>query len=368
MDEKRTQAAPVAQPVHGGPQPGYYQPPKPSFFSRLLSKISWIGFAFCAFSLIGLSIAFSDYFDKTGGIQEKHYAGGDYSTEKIAIISLEGMITSGEGFVKKQIERVRKDKNIKAIVLRVDSPGGTVSGSDFIYHHLKKLKEEKGVPVVVSMGSMAASGGYYVSMVVGDQQEAIFAEPTTITGSIGVIIPHYDISGLMKKLEIKDDSIKSHPRKQILSMTQEMPEDHRQLIQAYIDESLVDFKNIVKAGRPAFREGGAVEGKTLDDLATGEIFSSKMALKYGLVDKIGYLEDAVDRAAELANVNVSDVRVVRFEGPPSIFGVMGMAEPSYPTEANSQTMLELATPKAYYMFTMAPLWLDSFKTVDLLAK
>src|SRR5688500_19769660 len=105
----------------------------------------------------------------------------------------------GDGFVKRQIDRIREDENVKAIVVRVDSPGGTVTGSDYIYHHLKKLRKEKNVPIVVSMGGMAASGGYYVSMAVGDEKDTIFAEPTCETGSIGVILPHYDLSGLMAR-------------------------------------------------------------------------------------------------------------------------------------------------------------------------
>ncbi len=123
----------------------------------------------------------------------------------------------GDGFVKRQIDRVRKDAQVKAVVVRIDSPGGTVTGSDYIYHHLKKLREDRSLPLVVSMGSIAASGGYYIAMAVGDQEKSIFAEPTTTTGSIGVIVPHYDLSGLMARYDVRDDSISSHPRKQILS-------------------------------------------------------------------------------------------------------------------------------------------------------
>ena len=91
-------------------------------------------------------------------------------------------------------------------MLRVDSPGGTVSGSDYIYHHLREMpREKRKIPLVVSMGGMAASGGYYVSMAVGHEPDTIFAEPTAFTGSIGVIIPHYDLAGLMEKIGAKED-------------------------------------------------------------------------------------------------------------------------------------------------------------------
>ena len=116
--------------------------------------------------------------------------------KKIAIIDVAGAIMEGEGFVKRQIDaRAGRHRASSAVVLRVNSPGGTVTGSDYIYHHLRELVDERKLPMVVSMGSICASGGYYVAMAVGDEPDAIFAEPTTWTGSIGVIIPHYDLSG-----------------------------------------------------------------------------------------------------------------------------------------------------------------------------
>jgi signal peptide peptidase SppA len=135
------------------------------------------------------------------------------------VLRVAGIIAEGDGYAKRQIDRIREDENVKAVVVRVDSPGGTVTGSDYLYHHLTRLRKEKGVPLVVSMGSIAASGGYYVSMAVGDQEKSIFAEPSGATGSIGVIIPHYSLTGLMKRYEIENTSIASHPNKQMLSMT-----------------------------------------------------------------------------------------------------------------------------------------------------
>ena len=180
------------------------------------------------------------------------------ATDKIAIITVEGTILGDEGFVKKQIDQVRDDDHVKAVVLRVDSPGGTVTGSDYIYHHLKKLAEDKQIPLVVSMGSIAASGGYYVAMAVGDTENTIFAEPTTWTGSIGVIIPHYDISGLLEKWDVKDDSIASNPLKMMGSPTRKFPEpiraEEQQILQGLVDSSFDGFKEIVLASRPALRE------------------------------------------------------------------------------------------------------------------
>jgi protease-4 len=259
----------------------------------------------------------------------------------------------GDGFVKRQIDKVREDTGVKAIVLRVDSPGGTVTGSDYIYHHLKKLRADKGnIPLVVSMGSMAASGGYYVSMAVEDQENVIFAEPTTTTGSIGVIIPHYNVKGLMDQYHVVDDSIASHERKQMLSMTRELSPEHRAIIQQYVNESFGRFKNIVKSGRPIF----AKDASALDQLATGEIFSADQALKHGLVDKIGFVEDAIDRAIELANLNKDDVRVVKFKKPAALFdiGAMAQAKGASGDMSNIGALLELSTPRAYYLFSAFP--------------
>ena len=110
------------------------------------------------------------------------------------------------------------------------------------------------------MGSIATSGGYYVAMAVGDQPKSIYAEPTTTTGSIGVIIPHYDLSGLLARLDIKDDSLVSHPRKQMLSMTRPVSADDRRCLEAYLQDAFKRFKGVVKSGRPALSRGrGEVE-------------------------------------------------------------------------------------------------------------
>ncbi len=245
------------------------------------------------------------------------------------------MILEGNGFVKQQIDRVRQDSDVKAVVLRVDSPGGTVTGSDYIYHHLQKLREERNIPLVVSMGSIAASGGYYASMAVGDQERSIFAEPTTTTGSIGVIVPHYDVSGLLAKYDVQDDSVVSHPRKQILSMTRPMSADDRQIIQQYVGDSFVRFKSIVKQGRPNLRRASTgdelVDPTTGRDLATGEIFPAPKALQYGLIDEIGFIEDAIERAAQLAGLSSENVRVVEYQRPASLTNLIGLAAASHGT-------------------------------------
>jgi protease IV len=337
-----------------------YQPPQiivytQTAWSRFWSWIGWLGFIIMGLVCVGLLVTVADYFDTTGGIEEK-YVSGDKSTEdKIAIITVSGTILESEGYVKHQIDKVRADKHVKAIVLRVDSPGGTVSGSDYMFHHLKELRDDKSLPLVVSMGSMAASGGYYVSMAVGKTPDTIFAEPTCTTGSIGVMIPHYDISKLLARLDIKDDSLATHPRKLMLSMTKEMTPEERDLIQSHINDMFDRFKMIVKEGRPHF----AANPDELDKLATGEIFTADKALEHKLIDKIGFQEDAIDRALELASLNKDKTKIVKYKKPVSLSDSLLFSRgPSGGGTAASASefaaMLELSTPRAWFLCTSLP--------------
>jgi protease-4 len=328
----------------------------------LLVAIGWFGFVICGVLLLQQRAANRDYLDTSRGIRERLHSGAEYGSDKVAIIAVRGVILEGDGFVKRQIDRVRDDERVKAVVVRVESPGGTVTGSDYIYHHLNQLRQERDLPMVVSMGSIAASGGYYVSMAVGDQQRSIFAEPTTTTGSIGVIVPHYDLTGLLARFDIVDDSIMSHPRKQMLSMTRSMSDEDRQIIQQYVDDSFVRFKSIVKSGRPQLREASQedelVDPQTDRDLATGEIFTAPRAQQYGLVDEIGFIEDAIARAVELAGLDEDNVRVVHYQRPASLMSLVGVAQASgQPGEL--AMLLEMSAPRAFYLATSLPPLLSS---------
>lgn len=346
----------IVQPS-SSPSPGYPQQvivlQRSSGFGKFLAFLGWLGFFGCGTLLLITWVFVAASYEDLEGLSEKFVSGNEDAEGTIAIITIDGVIsdTEDEGYVMSQIRAVRKDDTVKGIVVRVDSPGGAVTGSDYLFHHLKKLKEDKACPMVVSMGGMAASGGYYVSMSVGDEKDVIFAEPTTTTGSIGVIIPHYDVSGLLEKYNVKDDSIASHERKQMLAMTRPVTPEHRAIIQSYVDETFVRFKNIVKEGRPKFKADPAA----LDALATGEIFSADQALKNGLVDKIGFVEDAVDRVLELAKLTEDDVRVMKFIKPVSLFDDLALMKARSTAPAfDVQSLLELSTPRAYYMVTTLP--------------
>ena len=212
MDQTPPSEGSSHPPVHAQivPQPAPVPPPRKSrFFVRLFMALVFFAFLgslalnFLLLVVVGVSGLASA--EDEGRVKEKYFSMNRDGSDKVAILSIEGTILSGEGFFKQQIDHARKDVsdgNLKAIVLRVNSPGGTISGSDYMLHHLRKLVEDSKkakIPIVVSMGGIAASGGYYVSMCVGDTPDTIFAEPTTWTGSIGVIIPHYNLADLMGK-------------------------------------------------------------------------------------------------------------------------------------------------------------------------
>jgi protease-4 len=242
-----------------------------------------------------------------------------------------------------------KDEQVEAIVLRVDSPGGTVSGSDYLHHHLRKLVEKRKVPVVVSMGGIAASGGYYVAMAVGDAPDSIYAEPSTFTGSIGVIIPRYDLSEMLQNWGVEYDAVASGKFKSMGNMAKPMTEEERELFQQIVDEGFGQFKDIIRSGRPKFRE----DPQALDALATGQIFTSKQAVQNGLVDRIGFIESAVERAIEMAALDLAEVQVVRYKPEPSLVGLL-MGSKARGQSLDLRAILELTTPRAYYLSTWLP--------------
>jgi protease-4 len=280
------------------------------------------------------------------------------ATDRVAIISLEGMILDEEqGFVKRQIDQAMEDERVKAVVLRVNSPGGTITDSDFLYHYLSKLRERK--PLVVSMGAVAASGGYYVSMAVGHHPDTIFAEPTTWTGSIGVLIFHMNVQELLGRLGVEASNITSAPLKDMGSIFRKMTEEERRLFQSLVDKSLDRFKEVIRSGRQKFHEDPAA----LEKIATGQIFTAQEALELGLVDRIGFLEDAVSRAIELARLDPREVCVIRYQPPVALSDLFwGRTTVYWPKQfeiwARWRTLLAAEFPRAYYLMGSGAMGLD----------
>ncbi len=339
------------------PSPGavyFYPPPPPrrGFWGRLFLTlfVMVIGGSF-VLNLILLVTTAGLIGDGGPRVQEKYVSHDQYAPDKVVILPIEGLILESEdGFVKRAIDTAMKDEHVKALVLRVDSPGGSVSGSDYIYHHLRNLRQNKKIPIVVSMGSIAASGGYYVSMAVGHEPNTIYAERTGFTGSIGVIIPHYNVSKFMDEHGLADDSIASEPLKQMGSITKPMTPKEEEIFKALVDDSFEQFKKVVCEGRSEFEK----KPDKLKAQATGQIYSAEQALNNGLIDKLGYLEDAVDQAIELAHLDANKVKVVRYKQETGLSSIFLGGQASKSESMELKALLEMATPKAYYLFSSLP--------------
>ncbi|MGO9107693.1 MAG: signal peptide peptidase SppA [Thermoguttaceae bacterium] len=342
------QAAPGVHYYYPPPPP----PPRRGFWGRLFLTffVLLLGGSFFL-NLIFLAASANLIVDGTPRVQEKFVSHDKSAEDKVAILPIEGIIMEAEdGFAKRAIDTAMKDDHVKAVVLRVDSPGGSVSGSDYLYHHLCKLAETKKIPIVVSMGSIAASGGYYVSMAVGHEPDTIFAERTCFTGSIGVIIPHYNVAEFMKEHGLADDSIASNKLKEMGSITKPMTDDEKKIFEALIKDSFEQFKNVVRSGRSEFEK----EPTRLDALATGQVYTAEQAVKNKLIDKLGFLEDAVDRAIELAHLDGNKVKVVRYRQEASLSSILLGAQSRASGSQDLNALLEMTTPKAYYLVSWLP--------------
>ncbi|TWT91135.1 putative signal peptide peptidase SppA [Pseudobythopirellula maris] len=332
--------------------------PKESLFGRF-GKFLLLALGLCVVSMIGMAGAMESYFSPEGAPQEKYHSLSKEADKKIAVVDVSGTIIESDTFVKQQIDRVREDESVVAVVLRINSPGGTVTYSDYLHHHLRELAEERDLPLVVSMGSLCASGGYYLAMAVGDEPDTLFAEPTTWTGSIGVIIPHYNLTGLMETWGVENDSYASAELKQMGSPTHEPSEREREVLQELVDESFEGFKEIVRGGRPELAD----DPEKLTAATTGQIFTAKQALELGLVDELGFIEEAVARAAELAGVSADEVRCVKYKRPVSAFdsllGASARSRGGLGLGSEMRALLDLSTPRAYYLCTLLPALLEN---------
>lgn len=238
------------------------------------------------------------------------------SVNKIAVIELTGIIV-GESFqqggygmvevIKTQLKRAQEDDRVKAVVLKVDSPGGEVLASDDIYRAVASFQQESLKPVVVSMGSVAASGGYYVSAA----SRWIVANELTITGSIGVIMSSWNYRGLMDKVGVVPQTYKSGKFKDMLSGSRKLTDitdQEREMLMGLILQTYGRFTNVVQTGRQTALEKskGNDKARRLDvnwaDYADGRVLSGTEALKLGFVDELGGFNDAVARARRLAGI------------------------------------------------------------------
>ena len=218
--------------------------------------------------------------------------------KKVGVVKIEGIIKSSDTYLK-LLDKLEKDRNVKAVVLRVDSPGGIVGACQEIHDKVKEISQKK--PVVVSMGSIAASGGLYISV----PATKIVANPGTITGSIGVILQSYNVKQLADRIGIKVITVKSGKFKDLLNPFREPDEKTLQILQALIDDSYNQFVKAVAEGRK-------LPVEKVKKFADGRIFTGRQAKELGLVDELGNFDRAVEVARELSKS--PDARI--FEAKP----------------------------------------------------
>lgn len=247
------------------------------------------------------------------------------SSNKILIIDLVGLILSdpwdrsGRGLVdhiENQLERAGKDDAVQAVILKIDSPGGEVLAADDISRAIGEFQKKRRKPVIASMGSLAASGGYYVAA----PCRWIVANELTITGSIGVIMHSYNYRGLMDKVGVRPLVFKSGKFKDMLSpdkAQEEVLPEERKMLQALIDETFARFKQVIREGREAARDQNQGEGRALsgdwETYADGRILSGRQAHGLGFVDELGSFDAAVERAQKL--VGIRSANLIRYQRP-----------------------------------------------------
>ena len=211
-----------------------------------------------------------------------------FGQEKVAVLEIKGIIANAQPLIEKLVE-FSKDSTVKAVVLRIESPGGGVSPSQELFQEISRTGRKK--PVIVSMGSVAASGGYYIAAAA----QKIYANPGTITGSIGVIIQFTNFEQLFKRIGFRMETVKSGAYKDVGNPSRSMTSEERAYLQEVIDNVHQQFVRDVALAR-------GISEEKVRELADGRIFTGEQAKEMGLVDELGNLKDAIDAAARLAAI------------------------------------------------------------------
>lgn len=347
MDEAGPILNGMNEPEEGSAPPILPQrPPEtpPSSSSRYL-------FVFAMFVLAGVFIfggwilsSFKEFTNSMALPAQNEYTevtlrAGD-PNQRIQVIDVQGIITSYGpanmvAEIKTQLKMARADKRVKAVIIRIDSPGGEVMASDEIARAIREFAGNKSdvKPVIASMGGMAASGGYYVAA----PCNYIFANKLTITGSIGVIMQSVNFHGLMDKVGVKPVTYKSGDNKDMLSAfnpPEEVTDEQKKILQDFIDETYVEFLQVVRDGRDT--NGTRTHYSDVQELASdweeyadGRILTGQQAFNLGMVDQVGNFDDAIEFTESHLNLKAGTMRVITQEPPLNlggIFRLLGKAE------------------------------------------
>jgi protease-4 len=274
--------------------------------------------------------------------------------EKILLIDVSGVIAHkaegrGSAFpgppdivarVKEELELAAQDDHVKAVVLRINSPGGTVTASDQLYYELRQFKAARKIPIVAVFMDVGASGAYYVAMAA----DSVIAHPTSIVGSIGVVMLRMNVEGLLEKLGLETAAIKSGTMKDMGSPFRTMTDEERQVFQGAIMEFYNRFVQIVGEGRPGLKSD------RIRELADGRIYTASQAVKAGLVDELGYLDTALNRAKQAAGL--AEARVVTYHRPGTYSNNIysGLPDSATLRRIADWSQLPVGTPQFLYLW------------------
>jgi protease IV len=351
-----------SQSMSDVPESAAYPPAgsRPTSSNPRLNTSSLLGCAFAlSFALnflLGLLLlvgcfgllAFKKPDSSTIPLTEQHYSGKTRASDKIAIITLDGVILEGRmSYVHKQIEQAAGDKHVKAAVLRINSPGGSITASDDLHRRLLELrdgnakKSRDSKPLVVSMGGMAASGGYYVAM----PGQTLFAEKNTLTGSIGVFISFPNVKKLGDNYGVSMNTIKQGQIKDSGSPFADMSAHERQVWQDLVDDAYQQFLQVVETGRPMLAKGKLLSELKISPIQAGPAFLKKgekaepytryladgggwtaeKAKKFQLIDQIGTLDDAIQAAHSAAQLDKENYQAIKYEHPSLLVDLLGLS-------------------------------------------
>ncbi len=283
------------------------------------------------------------------------YREAAFTSEKIAIIDVSGMLLNahtpqfiGQGehsvaLLTEQLNKARRDPKVKGVVLRINSPGGTVTASEIMHDEIIRFRRETGKPVIASLQDLAASGGYYIACACDE----IIAQRSTVTGSIGVIMQLIDFTGTMAKFGVASNAITSGPNKAAGSPFEKLSDDQRAIFQGLVDNFYSQFVAVVAEGRPSLDE------EKVRAIADGRVYTASQALEHGLIDRLGTVRDAVDSAK--SKTGCCKVVAVRYHRPTDYVANVHASSPRTPAAMNivnidMSKIYDLATPRFMYLW------------------
>jgi protease-4 len=280
---------------------------KSGYIKRTLTLVSILFLAGCTCFSIPLM-------QREGKLEETVVSGK--GKDKILLVDISGVISSKErrgglfreqssmvSQLREELQKASQDEGVRGVILRLNTPGGTITASDIIYQEITRFKREHNLPVVACMMELATSGGYYVAIAA----DTIVAHPTTVTGSLGAVAVKFNAEGLMEKIGVEDETITAGDKKDLFSPLRPLTEEERGIIQEMLNEFHQRFISLIAENRKT------LSLEQVKPLADGRVYTADQALKNGLVDEIGYLDDVIEMVKGKAGLEKA--KVVMYHRP-----------------------------------------------------